>query len=127
MDKFKFLLSREFNFDAAHRIVDYSGKCERMHGHTYMLSVTIRGELKKTEMVLDFAIFKSIVEENIIKKLDHTFLNDMFDNPTTEVIAQWIFNDLSERFKSYECTLYEVSLSEGANNKVTVRYEGCPE
>ena len=36
----KMRISREFTFDAAHKLVDYPGKCKRMHGHTYTLVVT---------------------------------------------------------------------------------------
>jgi len=47
-------ISREFTFDSAHKIVDYQGKCENLHGHTYRLIVTVQGELKRDGMVLDF-------------------------------------------------------------------------
>jgi len=114
-------LSRDFTFDAAHRIVDYSGKCENLHGHTYKLTVTIKGEVSSNGMVLDFTILKKIVNENIIDKLDHKYLNDIFENSTTENIATWIFNTLRERFLTYNCKIEEVVLYEGANNRVIVR------
>jgi len=31
------LISKEFTFDAAHRLMKYKGKCENLHGHTYKL------------------------------------------------------------------------------------------
>ena len=94
MNKLSFYLSRNFTFDAAHRIIDYSGKCENLHGHTYKLTVTITGKLKSDGMVLDFAILKQIVEENVLERLDHKYLNDVFENPTTEIIAHWIFKNI---------------------------------
>ena len=36
-------LRRDFTFDAAHKLVEYHGKCERLHGHTYRLGVTLEG------------------------------------------------------------------------------------
>ena len=114
-------ISREFTFDAAHKIVDYQGKCENLHGHTYKLIVTVQGELKRDGMVLDFSILKKIVEENIISVLDHKYLNELFDKPTTEIIAQWIFDKLSQAMKDYQCNVYEVVLYEGTNNRVIVR------
>ncbi|MCD6102754.1 MAG: 6-carboxytetrahydropterin synthase, partial [Thermotogaceae bacterium] len=33
------LISKEFTFDAAHRLMKYKGKCENLHGHTYKLRV----------------------------------------------------------------------------------------
>ena len=38
------LLTKDFTFDAAHNLVNYHGKCERLHGHTYRLRVVIEGE-----------------------------------------------------------------------------------
>lgn len=115
------LLSREFHFDSAHFIKDYTGKCENLHGHTYRLIVTISGEVGKSRMVLDFSILKSVVEENIIDVLDHKNLNDLFENPTTEIIAQWIFDNLEDKFKEYHCSIYEIVLFEGMNNRVIIK------
>ncbi|MEA3313366.1 MAG: 6-carboxytetrahydropterin synthase QueD [Caldisericota bacterium] len=116
-----YYLSREFTFDAAHKIIDYQGKCEKLHGHTYRLKVTVVGKLGDNEMVIDFAVIKKIVNEMIIDKLDHGYLNDLFPNSTTEIVTRWIYTTLLPVFKKYGCTMYEVSLSEGANNTVTFR------
>ncbi len=118
--KRKIYLSRKFKFDAAHKIIDYNGKCENLHGHTYFLKVTISGKLKENEMVLDFAIVKNNVNK-IVNQLDHKYLNDIFKNPTTENIALYIFEKLTDEFKKYQCKVYEVNLSEGPNNTVIVR------
>jgi len=117
----KIFLKRIFHFDAAHQVIDYNGKCENLHGHTYMLTVTITGRLKENGMVLDFAILKKVVNETVLNKLDHKFLNDIFENPTTENIAIFIFNTLQEAFEKYGCNVYEVSLSEGINNTAVIR------
>ena len=121
MDKFSFYLSRNFTFDAAHRIVDYAGKCERLHGHTYMLKVTIQGELQESGMVVDFAIIKNLVNDEIISKLDHVDLNEIFINPTTENIAMWIFEKLQKPFEKFNCSIYEIDLTEGINNTVSIK------
>ncbi len=125
-----YYLSREFIFDAAHRIIDYQGKCERLHGHTYHLKVTVKGNIRADGMVVDFAIIKRIVKEAVIDKLDHNYLNDLFKNPTTENVAHWIYSILLKEFEKYHCILYAVSLTEGANNTVTFmedKDEGCTE
>lgn len=119
--KKEILLSRTFHFDAAHKVVDYNGKCENLHGHTYFLKVTIEGDLKENGMVLDFAILKKETDELIETYLDHKYLNDSFKNPTTENIAIFIFDKLSEKFEKYGCKVKEITLSEGANNTVAVR------
>ena len=37
------ILVKEFEFDAAHNLINYHGKCERLHGHTYKLVVKLEG------------------------------------------------------------------------------------
>ncbi len=118
--KKEILLSRTFHFDAAHKVVDYNGKCENLHGHTYFLKVAISGALKENGMVLDFAILKREVNKLVEKYLDHKYLNDLFENPTTENIAIFIFDKLNKQFAKYGCKVREVSLSEGSNNTVSV-------
>jgi len=115
-----FYIEREFFFDAAHRVVNYTGKCENLHGHTYKLIVSVTGELQANGMVTDFAILKQVVENSVIKELDHKFLNDIFENPTTELIAQWIFDRLTNEFEAFNCKLVEITLFEGHNNRVVV-------
>jgi 6-pyruvoyltetrahydropterin/6-carboxytetrahydropterin synthase len=122
-----FYLSRDFIFDAAHRIVDYSGKCEHIHGHTYKLKVTISGDIKLSGMVLDFAVLKKIVNDEVIFKLDHADLNEIFENPTTENIAIWIAEKLEKPINKLNCKVYEISLREGANNTVSIKHERCAE
>lgn len=119
-----YYLSKEFIFDAAHRITDYQGKCEKLHGHTYRLKVTVKGDIKDDGMVIDFAVIKRVVQEKVIDKLDHSYLNDFFENPTTENVAYWIYSILLKEFEKYHCVLYAVSLTEGANNTVTFIEEG---
>jgi len=116
-----YYLSREFIFDAAHKIIDYQGKCEKLHGHTYRLRVTVAGKLGSDGIVIDFAIIKKVVDETILSKLDHSYLNELFENPTTENIIYWIYQMLANKFKKYNCAVYEVNLSEGANNTVTFK------
>jgi 6-pyruvoyltetrahydropterin/6-carboxytetrahydropterin synthase len=89
-------ITRKFTFDAAHQLTKYHGKCERMHGHTYMLEVTVEGPVQENGMVVDFVLLKQVVQKKILEKLDHHNLNDQFENPTAEHIAQWIFEQLKE-------------------------------
>ena len=48
------LLCRDFKFDEAHYLVNYHGKCERLHGHTYHMSVVLKGEPDHEGMIFDF-------------------------------------------------------------------------
>ena len=63
-------VTKQFDFEAAHFLTKYHGKCERLHGHSYKLFVTVEGPLQENGMVIDFVILKKIVkefkEENIV-------------------------------------------------------------
>lgn len=85
-------------FEAAHRIVDYPGKCNRLHGHNWSVEVTVKGKkLNKLGMLIDFKELKKEVNRTI-DKLDHVYLNELNafieDNPTAEHIAKYIYEQL---------------------------------
>ncbi len=87
-------LSKDFSFDAAHQLTRYHGKCERLHGHTYKLRVTVEGEVQENGLVLDFVILKKLVKERVIDRYDHQNLNDFFENPTAELVCRSIWESL---------------------------------
>jgi len=89
-------ITKEFTFDAAHRLGWHKGKCRRLHGHTYKLQVSIKGPLNENGIVMDFGDFKKFVEKEIINKLDHQYLNEIIENPTAENIVLWIVSRLSK-------------------------------
>jgi len=90
------LITKEVTFDAAHFLADYHGKCERMHGHTYALAVTLEGEIQDNGLVIDFALLKQIIKNRILNKLDHQMLNDVIKNPSAERIAVWVWDQLCD-------------------------------
>lgn len=114
------LVSKEFTFDAAHFLTKYHGKCENLHGHTYRLRVTVEGPVGEEGMVVDFKVLKNLVKEKVIDKYDHQSLNDFFENPSAELIAIQVWNDL---VKELPVKLYEVILWETADSFVTYRGE----
>ncbi len=116
----KMRLTREFKFDAAHNLVGYDGKCAQIHGHTYTLMVTVEGEPDNTGMLIDFFYMKKIVEETVLSRVDHTYLNDLYDQPTVENVAKDMFARLDEAFKKTKVTLYSVKVYEGPNCCVEV-------
>ena len=73
----KIRLTKEFHFEMAHALWNYDGLCKNIHGHSYMLEVTIIGEPVSDEnspklgMVMDFGELKSIINKEIIDRLDH--------------------------------------------------------
>ncbi|MBI4759049.1 MAG: 6-carboxytetrahydropterin synthase [Chloroflexi bacterium] len=59
-------------FGAAH-FITLGGKCERLHGHNYAVSVAVEGPLAPDSYVFDFVVLKEIVRR-ITEALDHRFL-----------------------------------------------------
>ena len=91
----------ETRFCAAHRLRDYEGQCERLHGHNYRVEVLLAGqELNPAGMLLDFKDASAIAEA-AVSKLDHQYLNEIepFDtsNPTAERIARHVADEVAGR------------------------------
>ena len=111
-----YYVTKEFSFDAAHNLVKYHGKCEKLHGHTYRLRVTVVGEPDDEGMVMDFLELKDIVKKEILAHLDHSYINELIEQPTAENIAKWAFDKLkpfinNERRKLHEVILWETPTS----------------
>jgi len=64
----------------AHALWNHDGTCRNVHGHSYILFVTIIGKLTddnhspKSGMVVDFSDIKKWVKSEIIDELDHCFV-----------------------------------------------------
>lgn len=92
------VIFKEFTFEAAHRLpnVPEGHKCARLHGHSFHVRVSVRGEVGGTSgWVMDFADIKAAIAP-VEAQLDHRYLNDILglENPTSEVIARWIWRAL---------------------------------
>jgi 6-pyruvoyltetrahydropterin/6-carboxytetrahydropterin synthase len=110
-------ITKIFSFDSAHQLEDYEGKCRQLHGHTYKLEVTVKGEMGESGMVFDFSILKKVVTERVISQLDHKYLNEVFDfNPTSENMVVWIFEQIDGCFEGQPCALECVKLWETATS-----------
>lgn len=100
-------LTKEFSFEAAHALEGYDGRCREIHGHSYRLYITIKGEpindpnSPKYGMVMDFGTLKRIVNEQIIDRLDHSFM--MRRTPEAEQIAA----EIGSRFQRVILTDYQ--------------------
>ena len=73
----KIRITKEFDFEAAHALDGYNGKCKDIHGHSYHLKLTFIGSPKSNlrlsdcGMVVDFGDIKKIV------KTQKSLYNDM--------------------------------------------------
>ena len=70
-----------------------------MHGHSYRLEVAVDGPLQDDGpaqgMVVDFDEIDRVVKSIVIDRLDHSSLNDLVKNPTSENIVLWIWDQLA--------------------------------
>ena len=108
------------HFSSGHHLRDYPGSCELPHGHNWKVTVTVRAsELDELGMGIDFKVLKKHVNQ-VIDELDHRNLNEMeaFSelNPSSEHIAQFIFDNLQgplthERYRLYSVTVFETDTS----------------
>jgi 6-pyruvoyltetrahydropterin/6-carboxytetrahydropterin synthase len=90
----------EFSFESAHRLpnVPDGHKCARLHGHSFRVAVHVEGPLDpELGWVLDFADVRAACEP-LREALDHRYLNEIdgLDNPTSEHLARWIWDRLTE-------------------------------
>lgn len=74
------LVTRRLEFDAGHRIPDHRSQCRHLHGHRYVLEVTLAGEIiskagdPANGMVMDFSEIKSLAKGRLVDLWDHAFL-----------------------------------------------------
>lgn len=106
-----------FRYESAHMLpkVPAGHKCGVMHGHSYELTVVVRGPIREDGFVIDFTDIKDAVNP-LVKQLDHQTLNDIegLSNPTVEAQLVWLWDHLSSL--TY---LWELRLRETANNSAS--------
>jgi 6-pyruvoyltetrahydropterin/6-carboxytetrahydropterin synthase len=105
------LVTRIFQFDGAHKLLNYNGKCEKLHGHTWGVHVTVEAEVGAGGIAFDFAKIKDIVQEKVLSLLDHSYINDIIEEPSAENIALWVWERLKGALPLYEVKVYESPFS----------------
>ena len=96
-----YTLTVEWAFEAAHRVAGYPGKCDRLHGHNWVVEATVKGtELDELGMLVDFKVIKKALK-NTLERFDHRYLNELAPfkeglNPTAENLSRIIFEELEE-------------------------------
>ena len=76
----KIRITKAFDFEAAHALDGYDGKCKDIHGHSYHLEMTYLGTPKSAKklsdcgMVVDFGDIKKIIKSKILALFDHRLI-----------------------------------------------------
>ncbi|MEO0853964.1 MAG: 6-carboxytetrahydropterin synthase, partial [Cyanobacteria bacterium J06648_11] len=131
-------LTLRTHFSAAHRLArpdlsqaensDIYGLCARPHGHghNYFLDVTVIGDMDaRTGMVVDLGKLQEVVDREVVKPFDHTFLNKDIEYfatvvPTAENIALHIRELLTLPLRELGVKLHAIKLEESPNNSCEV-------
>lgn len=111
-----FTLCVKDSFSAAHRLEEYHGKCEELHGHNFVVEAFFTGEKPdKSGMVIDFAILKNYLKD-ILASLDHKYLNEIpfFKQRacSSEYIAMYIYGKLKTLVENGPVILHKVRVWE---------------
>ncbi|MCM8760685.1 MAG: 6-carboxytetrahydropterin synthase [Candidatus Omnitrophica bacterium] len=88
-------------FSSAHNLENYHGKCEKLHGHNWIVEAAfIYHSLDNTGLAIDFRIAKQQLAE-VLEALDHSYLNELKIlkgmNPTSENLAKFIFEEIRKK------------------------------
>lgn len=87
-------------FSAAHRLENFYGKCEALHGHNWKVEVFLVGEtLDEAGLLMDFGQVKARTKE-VIEEIDHKYLNELpafkDRNPSSENLARYLYGRLGQ-------------------------------
>ena len=111
-----FELSVKTHFSAAHRLVGYDGQCANPHGHNWAVEIFVRGpRLNTLGMLIDYGDIKAAIRD-VMKEIDHVDLNlvpaFVRANPTSENIARYVHERLTERINSEQVRVCRVTICE---------------
>lgn len=115
---------KDFRFEASHQLPYHDGKCARLHGHSFKGILICESDSliqhgAKQGMVVDYSDMNAAIKPLLEDHLDHYHLNESLalENPTSELIAQWIF----ERVKPTLPTLVVVVIEETCTSRCEYR------
>jgi 6-pyruvoyltetrahydropterin/6-carboxytetrahydropterin synthase len=96
-----FVVSVQAHYDSAHFLRHYKGKCERLHGHRYVVELALTAEeLNQAGIAYDFVDVKKHLRE-LANQLDHENLNDLPPftelEPSAENQARYFYQEMRRR------------------------------
>ncbi len=79
-------VTKTVRFDAAHILTNHKGLCKNLHGHTYRVDISVRGETDDG-MVIDFKDLKRVAGEVVCDRFDHAFMYHTGSEGECEIAA----------------------------------------
>ncbi len=123
-----FLIKVKDDFCAAHFLEWPDGSAEGLHGHNWKVEIAVKcDELDDAGIGIDYVYLYKHLHELLNEKLDHKNLNLLEEfsgkNPTSENVAEWIFDKMNEvvRNKSSNAKMKSVTVCE--TDRFCVTYE----
>lgn len=112
-------LTIKTGFAAAHNLINYQGDCENLHGHNWRVDLSITAlELDKAGLAVDFKVLKREAKL-VLDQFDHKYLNkhEFFADisPSSENLARYIYQSLSERLNDGNVKVEKVAVWESDN------------
>jgi 6-pyruvoyltetrahydropterin/6-carboxytetrahydropterin synthase len=103
-------------FAAAHRLENFYGKCEALHGHNWKVEVFLVGNtLDRTGLLMDFGAVKARTNE-VLEELDHKYLNELAAfqdrNPSSENLAYYLYERLGASLNRDGVKIHRVNVWE---------------
>lgn len=101
------------HFAAAHQLTMVGSKCENMHGHNWKIEVYVTGDkLNAGGVLVDFGEIKAHLSD-VMKKLDHKYLNELDyipdGKPSSENIAYFVATELQSRIDNSSARVSRVN------------------
>ncbi|MDP3182171.1 MAG: 6-carboxytetrahydropterin synthase QueD [Desulfobaccales bacterium] len=110
-------------FAAAHRLENFYGKCEALHGHNWKVEVFLVGDrLDEAGLLMDFGQVKARTLQ-LLEEIDHKYLNELpafrEQNPSSENLARYLFERLSATLNRNGVKVCRVSVWESDTSCAT--------
>lgn len=121
-------IMREFEFDAAHRLINHEGKCKYLHGHRYKAQVSILpndGKLDSLGRVIDFGVVKQQIGDWIDLYWDHNLILNK-DDPLLTVVCKPTQANLQSKMQREvfgQQSIYRMDNNPSAENMAKELYE----
>ncbi len=66
-------VAKHFRWEAAHRLPWHEGVCRNLHGHSYRMTVELKGEPDDRGILMDFKVLKHLLAP-LVDEWDHAML-----------------------------------------------------